>query len=176
MGKHLLNHVRWRYNGAGGLPKETYQEYLERRFWSKVVKSDGDGCWVWRAGLRRKKEGYGQFFLDGKPVAAHRMALMLSGVMLSRDEVVAHRCDNPPCVRPDHLFVTTNRGNTRDRFEKGRSASHQQNGNAKLSDADVERLRKEHEEGAQIMDLADRYGISRTHVWRLVTNKMRKPR
>jgi len=165
MGKHILNHCRQRRG-------ESFQEFTERRFWSKVEKTDG--CWLWRAGVRRKDEGYGQFFFDGKPTPAHRMAMMLQGVILSPDEVVAHHCDNPPCVRPDHLFVTTNEGNTADRESKGRGAKKERNGNAHLSDDDVARIREAALFGARTSDLVKVWGTSRNHIWRLVNNKMRK--
>lgn len=174
MAKHST-HFRWRRLGTRGLSKETYQEFVSRRFWGKVQKTDG--CWLWTAGVRRADDGnqYGQFFYDGRNVSAHRMALTLSGVML-RDfrDVVAHHCDNPRCVRPDHLFVTTNAGNTADRHSKGRTASHESNGNAKLSDADVERIREAYLCGAKRSDLTAVWAISNTHLGRLIHNKMRK--
>lgn len=173
MARHS-SHFRWRFKGTNGRAAETRQQFIERRFWSKVEKSDG--CWLWLAATRRNDRGnaYGQFFLDGKNVSAHRMALMLQGVILGDEDVVAHHCDNPRCVRPEHLFVTTNAGNTADREAKGRGATkHGRNGNAKLSDADVVQIRQEHAKGASVSDLVGRWGISRNHVWRLVTNKMR---
>ncbi|MFY4731338.1 HNH endonuclease [Nitrospira sp. BLG_2] len=170
MAKHYA-HTRWRKVGTNGRVAETYQEFIERRFWGKVEKSEG--CWLWKAGVRRKDEGYGQFYLRGKPIAAHRVALMLSGYQLSDGDVVAHHCDNPPCVRPDHLFVTTNAGNTADRHSKGRTASHELNGNAKLTDRQVSDLREDSRRGMRVSDLAEKYGVSRTHVWRLTRYKMR---
>jgi hypothetical protein len=169
------SHFRWRRLGTRGHEPETYQQFIERRFWGKVEKTDG--CWLWTAGTRRADDGncYGQFYLDGKNVSAHRMALMLSGTYLrDHNDVVAHRCDNPRCVRPDHLFVTTNQGNTADRHAKGRTASHARNGNAKLSDADVERIRESYLFGAKRADLVALWDISNTHVGRLISNKMRK--
>ena len=150
---------------------ETHQEFIERRFWSKVEKSDG--CWLWKAGVRRKEEGYGQFHLNGRNVPAHRVALMLSGVILQERDIVAHHCDNPPCCNPAHLFVTTSAGNTADRHAKGRTASHERNGNAKLMDAEVTALRAEYAKGERVTRLAAKYGISRVHASRLVHNKMR---
>lgn len=167
MGKHILNHCRRRAS-------ETQQEFIERRFWSKVAKAGDDECWLWRAGVRRKDEGYGQFFLNGKPVTAHRVSLLLRGVILSDHDVVAHRCDNPPCVNPNHLFVTSSQGNTADRESKGRGAKKERNGNAHLTDEDVARIREAALFGARTSDLVKVWGTSRNHVWRLVTGKMRK--
>jgi hypothetical protein len=172
MPKHS-SHFRWRFKGTNGRLPETYQQFIERRFWSKVEK--GDGCWLWQASVRRRdgRNAYGQFFLDGRNVSAHRMALMFAGTILRDGDVVAHRCDNPQCVRPDHLFVTTNQGNTEDRHEKGRTAAGVKNGNAKLSDRDVLRIREAYLQGTTKAQIARQWGISRTHANRLVMNKQR---
>lgn len=91
------------------------------RFMAKVPDrpEDPDLCWLWRGS--RVKSGYGQFWLDGRPVAAHRAAWILFIGPLSRGEVVRHRCDVRPCVRPSHLEVGSAGDNVRDRVERGRS-------------------------------------------------------
>jgi hypothetical protein len=152
---------------------ETYEQFTARSFWTKVEKTDG--CWLWKAGVRDKKsrDTYGQFFHGGRNVSAHRMAMMLEGSMLGPNDVVAHRCDNPRCVRPDHLFITTSAGNTADREMKNRGAKKERNGNAFLDDQKVAELRADAERGALYNDLADKYGISRIQVWRLVTRRQR---
>lgn len=91
------------------------------RFWSKVNKTDG--CWLWIAS--RHKKGYGQFKLDGKMRKAHRVAWELTYGPIPPDKNVCHTCDNPPCVRPDHLFLGTNGDNVRDAVKKGRWHEHQ---------------------------------------------------
>lgn len=171
MAKHS-SHFRWISKGTNGREAETYQQFIERRFWGKVEKTEG--CWLWLAGVRRRNQKYGQFYLDGKNVSAHRMALMLSGKILCKGDVIAHHCDNPQCVRPDHLFVTTNAGNTADRHEKGRTAAGERNGNARLSDADVEQIRKSYASGTTRAEIARSWGISRTHAGRLIDLKMRR--
>lgn len=87
----------------------------EERFWSHVVK--GTECWLWTGA--KYPRGYGQFWLEGKKVPAHRAVLILHGVDLA-DKVVCHHCDIPSCVRPDHLFVGTQSDNIRDMYAKGR--------------------------------------------------------
>lgn len=86
------------------------------RFWSKVNKTDE--CWLWTRG--RTKQGYGTFSLDGKTHNAHRLAWLFTYGDPGELQVL-HRCDNPPCVRPDHLFLGTVADNMKDRDAKGRN-------------------------------------------------------
>jgi hypothetical protein len=91
---------------------------LAERFWSKVEKSDG--CWVWTAGLNR--DGYGRIYRDEQSpaVLAHRMAWELENGPIAVGAVICHRCDNPACVRVDHLYVGTQADNLADMFSKRR--------------------------------------------------------
>lgn len=77
------------------------------------------GCWEWQGAIDR--DGYGIFSYAGKTARAARMALSLSGRPLASGEFACHHCDNPRCVRPDHLFVGTNTDNMRDMVAKGRN-------------------------------------------------------
>lgn len=90
---------------------------LTDRFWSKVDKTGR--CWNWIGAVTGF--GYGRFKLpDGRHVLAHR-ALFISMVReISPDLLVLHRCDNPRCVNPEHLFVGTHQDNSDDKFAKGR--------------------------------------------------------
>lgn len=97
---------------------------IEERFWAKATS--GDGCWEWmgpRVGI-----GYGSFWANGKTVRAHRLAWELVNGPIPTGLSVLHRCDNPPCVRPDHLFIGTNADNSKDMVQKGRSPTGLRNG------------------------------------------------
>lgn len=101
---------------------------IEERFWSKVdirgpipehVPHLGR-CWIWTAG--RYSKGYGMFWVDTTMRAAHRVAWVLTRGQIPADKPhVLHHCDNPPCVRPEHLWVGTNDDNVQDKISKGRS-------------------------------------------------------
>lgn len=88
------------------------------RFWSNVER--GRGCWLWTG--TRTARGYGRFILDGgRPYPAHRFSLEFTlGKKLPSRVYALHRCDNPPCVRPDHLWPGSQRQNMMDASRKGR--------------------------------------------------------
>ncbi len=86
------------------------------RFWQKVQK--GDGCWEWQGS--RNKLGYGITSLRGRAIRAHRVSWEIVNGPIPDGLLVCHRCDNPACVRPDHLFLGTQIDNLRDMRTKGR--------------------------------------------------------
>jgi len=91
---------------------------ISNRFWKKVDKSDGQGpkgqCWQWIAS--KDTCGYGLL----KPTSAHRVSWEIHNGPIPDSLSVLHRCDNPPCVRPEHLFLGTQKDNMQDRLAKGR--------------------------------------------------------
>lgn len=93
------------------------------RFWAKVSKGDGaDTCWEWR-GSKMGEHSYGFFgHSEGRTVRAHRRAYELSFGIIPVGLNVLHRCDNPPCCNPSHLFLGTQADNIADMIAKGRQA------------------------------------------------------
>lgn len=80
------------------------------RFWVKVIKKEG--CWEWTASL--DPDGYGQFWLNGRPIRAHRVAYTLLVGPIPEGMEIDHLCRNRACVNPapDHMEVTTHAVNT----------------------------------------------------------------
>lgn len=101
---------------------EVSLETLMDRFWAKVDKTPGHGprgeCWHWTG--RVDGRGYGEIKIFGRYKKAHRVALYGTSVM-QHDLFACHECDNPRCVRPDHLFPGTSMDNVRDMHAKGRA-------------------------------------------------------
>lgn len=92
---------------------------FEDRFWAQVEKHES-GCWEF-VGTGERDEPYGRLAdSTGKHVLAHRASWALHNGSLDDEVAVLHRCDNPPCVNPDHLFLGDRADNIRDMHEKGR--------------------------------------------------------
>ena len=89
--------------------------YVAARFWVKV--EDTGYCWHWTGSTNR--HGYGTFKINGRPELAPRVAYTLTRGGIESD-CVLHRCDNPICVNPDHLFSGTHHDNMMDMDRKGR--------------------------------------------------------
>lgn len=132
------------------------------RFWAKVDKSAGPhGCWPWLAAINTA--GYGAFHpTKRETVGAHRWALSQAlGRPLGPGEFACHRCDNPLCVNPSHLFAGTHDDNMLDMVAKGRSARGARKVRTlRLHDWQVVALRHEAAKGALVKDLSQKYGVS----------------
>ena len=142
------------------------------RFWQKVRKTDG--CWNWRAAQTRK--GYGHMSFGGKVVESHRVSWMLNVGPIPSGLWVLHRCDNPLCVRPDHLFLGTAKDNIQDAWKKGRMKRPpyiygEQCSWHQLKPAQVTEIRRRHSNGELNGDLAREFGVRHNVVWKVVNNR-----
>jgi len=138
---------------------------FSRRFWSKVDRS-GE-CWIWTAS--QDHGGYGKFGVGAAGwTRAHRVAheLFIAPIPVGTD--VLHRCDNPPCVRPDHLYLGTPADNTHDAMAKRRLAVGERNGAAKLTAASAAEIRARHSAGESQAALGRRFRVTQRAVWQVV--------
>lgn len=144
----------------------------EARFWANVVR--GPGCWEWAGD--RWPNGYGRLSVNGRGMGAHRFSWVLAnGGPIPAGLVICHDCDNPPCVRPDHLFLGTYADNTADKFAKGRANSTHSGRGKKLTWAVVDQIRAERDAGVPQVDIAGRFSISQAQVSMIVHNKLWDP-
>jgi hypothetical protein len=128
------------------------------RFWGRVQGSPG--CWLWQGAQHRQK--YGRVGFKGNRAAyTHRVAWELTHGPIPDGMHVLHKCDNPQCVRPEHLFLGTHRDNMRDMANKGRAPGLQRKGEsnnkAKLTAAQAARVKHGTEPLAR---LAEELGVS----------------
>ena len=91
---------------------------VSERFFSFVSVGSADACWPWTG--RKFENGYGQFKLGSKCRKASRVSWELHNGPIPEGKYVLHRCDNPPCVNPTHLFLGTHKENMSDMVAKGR--------------------------------------------------------
>lgn len=143
-----------------------------KRFWDKVNKTST--CWIWTA--KKDKLGYGHFKLDGKMKLAHRVSYTLSKDNPG-DLCVLHKCDNPSCVNPDHLFLGTISDNNKDARDKGRHKfgftvrASEENGNNKLMQADVDKIRELILEGKSNRYIAEIFSVHHSTISCIRTGK-----
>jgi hypothetical protein len=130
---------------------------LEERFWKKVEKTDT--CWLWTGA--KIALGYGKIGVGRQsPRLAHRVSYELAYGEFPKELAVCHKCDNPSCVRPDHLFLGTTADNQRDMKEKGRSTIGSRNPRAKLNEEQVVDIFQRSSSASSDRELAKEYGVS----------------
>lgn len=140
-------------------------------FW-ECMKITESGCWEWQG--YREPYGYGQVRINKKLHKTHRLAFEL--VYGYSPEVVCHRCDNPPCCNPLHLFGGTHADNVADKIAKGRARWSTLRGEAcnfaKLTAKQVKQIRTRYAAGAATQtQLAHEYGVTQSAIWLIVHNK-----
>lgn len=145
----------------------------KERFWSKVQKTEG--CWIWKGGRHAKGYGIVRAKLLGEN-KAHRASYRMVFGDIPDGLHVLHHCDNPPCVRPDHLFLGTNYDNVLDKMAKGRAKGAKLPGErhpmAKLTDDKVREIRTKYAAGGICQrELAEQYGVSTSMIGLITIRK-----
>lgn len=149
---------------------------LKDRLMSHVVKNDVSGCWEWQGS---KRHGYGRMIVGSrkngtrKKMSTHRVSYELAYGRIPDGMEVCHKCDNPCCVNPDHLFAGTHQENIDDRERKGRNKPQkgEKNGRAKLTETAVRDIKAKRKNGATFQKIADEYGVHKRTIMNAVSGK-----
>ena len=131
---------------------------MEARFLTKVIKCE-NGCWEWTGCKRSKRSGYGALKVNGKMYPAHRLAYQLWNGEIPVGMVVRHKCDNPPCVNPEHLEIGSYKDNTNDMMARGRASVGEKQGCSKLTEDDVREIRILRGFGFTLKELGKMYAV-----------------
>ena len=140
---------------------KTIEERLEEKY-----TVNPSGCWEWSA--NKTHNGYGQIHFNGAQRRAHRVMYELKNGSIPDGLVVCHKCDNPGCVNPEHLFLGTQKENMLDAYKKGRfpvafNQSGEANHRAILSREDVLVIRSQKGLVSRSA-LAKEYGVSKSNI------------
>lgn len=145
-----------------------FNSSFKDRFWSKVEMIPFHECWEWTASVLG--HGYGQLSRDsdGNMIKAHRASYILHFGDIPAGMQVCHKCDNPRCVRPEHLFIGTSQDNHNDQKKKNRQLRGEDNPPAKLSASQVIEIR-----GSKLptKDISKKYGVSESNIRAILTRK-----
>lgn len=145
--------------------KRTQRRKAEEAIRSRFARllSVSEGCCEWDGLL--DKDGYGRVTYRKKCTRAHRLSYEIHVGSIPAGMQVCHRCDNPACVRPDHLFLGSNLDNVHDRDQKNRVSHGSRHPSAKLSEAQVLEIRELYAAGHHSQEaIARRYGVSQRMV------------
>ncbi len=144
------------------------------RFWSKVEKSED--CWNWTGA--KSSFGHGRFKIDGKLYSPHRLVYEWKYGKIPKDMMICHHCDNPSCVKLEHLFLGTRSDNMKDAYRKGRITyftAHlfgEKHGGSKLTEKQVAQIREEYKKGnTTYRKLGKKYDIDYSTIGKIIRGK-----
>jgi hypothetical protein len=137
------------------------------RFWKRVLKTSNTiGCWEWINPSH--PFGYGRLKVGKKIELAHRLSYKIHFGDITPSQCVLHKCDNPRCVNPNHLFLGNRNDNAKDRTLKGRTFKGSQ---VTISIFNEQQIKDIRSSTKTISQLSKDYGVSYQHMWLIVKRK-----
>ena len=136
-------------------------------FLSKILIDINTKCWNWQGFCFKRAPGvlsYGQFNLNGKTLKAHRVSYEIFSGKIKNGLKCLHKCDNPSCVNPAHLFLGTDADNVRDKIAKGRQCKGETHGMSILSLKDIYFIRASTDSQTK---LGKQFNVSQQHISRI---------
>ncbi len=144
---------------------------LGPRFWSKADQSGGlDSCWEWSA---QRRGGYGRYWLDGRTQNAHCLVCEIVLGECPDGQECRHLCGNRACCNPLHLAWGTGEENAADRWRHGTVLCGVRNPRTKLSEEQVEEIRRTPKAWGSQSELARHFGVNAGTISRIVSGKAR---
>ena len=135
---------------------------LHKRFQGSYMK-DPSGCWLWSGSTHN---GYGMLGIRDATIRAHRASWELHKGSIPENMLVLHKCDTPPCVNPEHLFLGTHQDNVADKVSKFRQTRGEDQPRSKLTEKQVLQIRIRYE--ALQRELAQEFGVKRLTIFRII--------
>lgn len=132
------------------LSEEEKLALMKNKYERFVVKKEG--CWDWKGATQKR---YGCFNFLRKNLSAHRASWILYNGSISADIHVLHKCDNPPCTNPEHLFLGSHRDNMRDMRTKGLHKQY-----SKITKDQAKEIKLLLSQGEKMQAISERYGLS----------------
>lgn len=152
-----------------GQPKRYVYGHAGRSTPIEHVADPVTGCWNWQRS--RNNRGYGKQDIGGRRIYAHRAAWERAHGPIPAGLNVLHKCDNPACVNPSHLFLGTMADNSADMAAKGRSCRGEKHRKAKLTAGQVAIIRRRRATGEPARTIAAAFSVSRQNVADIVARR-----
>ena len=149
---YILNENLEKKEGKGNRPRPI-QYYI-----------DSNGCWIC---ISHKKDQCGYPIVNRLGFQrCHRYSYYLAKGDIPKGLVIRHTCDNPNCINPDHLILGTQTDNVEDIYDRDRRSMKEEK-NPNFKDFDIEGINNDYQLGMKMIDILVKYGISKTHFYRL---------
>jgi hypothetical protein len=159
---YCLKHHKKLIKYGNPLERKINRDYVHGTPKEKFIKSyqlNENGCWIWTAIIN--KNGYGIICIKRKRILAHRFSYEFHVKKIPEGMIICHRCDNPGCVNPNHLFIGTHADNIKDKLQKGRGdcPKGEKCVRAKLTNEKVLQIREMIKDGIFNILIAEKFGV-----------------